>query len=236
MEEIVEITARLVAFSRLAYAKKWSFFVLFLCMFIGSTLLLARLDLLPNAPFVNSENTLSSFSNDLASDLTRSSSRTFAGTDISATTTTTRVEEPIKIVVPAIDLSATIANPTTTNIAVLDEQLLKGAVRYPTSAKLGETGNVVLFGHSSYLPIVGNQAYKSFNGIQKLKRGDTITVYSADTMYTYVVRTVTKESAHDAAIPLSVPGKVLTLATCNSFGTKSDRFVVTADLVESRLL
>ena len=111
---------------------------------------------------------------------------------------------------------------------------MKGAVRYPTSAKLGETGNVVLFAHSSYIPVVGNQAYKAFNGIQKLVVGDVVTVYSATMVYTYRVRSFTKESANDnIPIPLSVNGKILTLVTCNSFGTKEDRFVVVADFVES---
>ena len=124
-------------------------------------------------------------------------------------------------------------NPTITTVAVLDKELLKGAVRYPTSAKLGEDGNVVLFGHSSYLPVVGNQAYKTFNEIQKLAVGDSITVYSSDTAYTYRVRSTTKEQASDRYIELSITGRVLTLVTCSSFGAKEDRFVVTADFVES---
>ena len=57
-------------------------------------------------------------------------------------------ELPIKIEIPKINLSAVVVNPTITTVAVLDKELLKGAVRYPTSAKLGEDGNVVLFGHS----------------------------------------------------------------------------------------
>ena len=124
-------------------------------------------------------------------------------------------------------------NPTIPTVAVLDKELLKGAVRYPTSAKLGEDGNVVLFGHSSYLPVVGNQAYKTFNEIQKLAVGDSITVYSSDTAYTYRVRNVVKKSASDGVIELSITGRVLTLVTCSSFGAKEDRFVVTADFVES---
>ena len=143
-------------------------------------------------------------------------------------------ELPTKIEIPKINLSAVVVNPTITTVAVLDKELLKGAVRYPTSAKLGEDGNVVLFGHSSYLPVVGNQAYKTFNEIQKLVEGDMITVYSSGTTYTYRVRSTTKEKADDTtAIPLSIAGKVLTLVTCNSFAAKEDRFVVTADFVES---
>ncbi len=147
------------------------------------------------------------------------------------------VEVPVKIEIPSINLSASIVNPDTTNIATLDKELLKGAVRYPTSAKLGEAGNVVLFGHSSYLPIVGNPAYKTFNSIQKLKAGDMITVLAEQTVYTYAVKSVSKESVDDnKPVPLSVSGKQLTLVTCNSFATKSDRFVVIADFVESHAI
>ena len=219
MEEIIEITAKFVRALRLVHTRKAAFLGLFVLVFSLSTLVLGVLDLLPNVPFTT---TLATVSEELA----QSSSSSLA-------TTVLPVEEPIKIEIGRIGLATTIANPTTTNVAVLDELLLKGAVRYPTSAKLGEEGNVVLFGHSSYLPIVNNQAFKSFNGIQKLKQGDLITVYASGAVYTYAVRTVTKESADDAVIPLTGTGRVLTLATCNSFGEKSDRFVVTADLVES---
>jgi LPXTG-site transpeptidase (sortase) family protein len=92
---------------------------------------------------------------------------------------------------------------------------------------------MVLFGHSSYLPVVHNLAYKTFDGIQNLTAGKVVTVYSADTAYTYRVRTVTKESATTAGIPLQVSGRVLTLSTCDSFGEKTDRFVVVADFVDS---
>lgn len=145
-------------------------------------------------------------------------------------------ELPVKISIAAIGLAVTVADPTTTDEATLDGDLLKGAVRYPTSAKLNQDGNVVIFGHSSYLPVVGNQAYKTFNGIQKLKQGQLIIVYSSGTAYTYAVDTVSKEDANSAGIPLNVSGRILTLSTCDSFATKSDRFVVTAHFVESHAI
>ena len=200
--------------------RKWHFLSLFVILFSGSVLALAKLDLLPEpirAP--------------AASAVALATSQAVTAT---ASVPSVRAEEPVAIAIPAINLAATIANPATTDIEVLDQALLKGAVRYPTSALLGETGNVVLFGHSSYLPVVGNQAYKTFDGIQKLVAGDVITVYSAGTAYTYRVRGVAKESAaSDAGIDLAVAGRELTLATCNSFGAKTDRFIVTADFVES---
>ncbi|MBU6320992.1 MAG: sortase [Patescibacteria group bacterium] len=207
--------------SRRAWGRKWSFSGLFLVIFALMVLLLARLDLLPDPPAAAADGGAAAGS---------------AAATIAATTTAVSPavpEAPVKIEIAKIGLSATIADPATTDTNVLDALLLKGAVRYPTSAKLNEDGNVVIFGHSSYLPIVKNQAYKTFDGIQKLSAGDLITVYSSDAAYTYAVRTVAKEKASNAAIPLAVAGRVLTLSTCNSFATTDDRFVVTADFVES---
>lgn len=219
MNGTAQTTARLIRAAWRAYGKKWSFLALFFLMLFTSVGVLASLDLLPE-PAV-------------------ASGKDVSVSDSSGATASVVVlppEEPVNIEIPVIELKTLISNPTTTNIGVLDTWLLKGAVRYPTSAKLGEDGNVVLFGHSSYLPVVHNPAYKAFNAIQKLKPGDVIIVSSSREAYTYQVRTVTKESIKDAAIPLSVDGRVLTLSTCDSFGTKADRFVVTADFVESHSL
>ena len=214
----ITVAVQLVKAYRQAALKKRSFLGAAACVFILSVGTLGAYDLLPEARIAEA-----------TPDTIVAS--TVSGATVSAVAI---VEEPERIEIPVIKLSATIANPTTTAIEALDKALLSGAVRYPTSAKLGETGNVVLFGHSSYLPIVGNPAYKAFNDIQKLVPGDAVTVYSSGTAYTYRVRSMQKEdAASGAGIDLAVTGRVLTLATCNSFATKSDRFVVTADFVES---
>ncbi|KKW44655.1 MAG: hypothetical protein UY94_C0017G0002 [Parcubacteria group bacterium GW2011_GWA2_56_21] len=215
MQRSIEIIVRLIQAGQRAYARKWSFLGFFLFAFFGSVIILGTLDLLPEAK-------------------ARDVSPLVAAEGLDVPAQTDRVELPAKITIPAIGLMAAVVNPTTTAIAALDQELLKGAVRYPTSAKLGEAGNMILFGHSSYLPVVGNQAYKTFNDIQKLHAGDTIIVSSSGVAYTYRVRTVEKMNATDGAIPLNVTGRVLTLSTCDSFGKKTDRFVVTADFVESR--
>ena len=228
MGTLVEFTAEMVRSARRAYAKKWSFLVFFALIFWAMILLLGRLDLLPNGvALANPRSWFALTSEDVGS--------SNASALVAATTLVPEViEDPIRIEAEAIGLKALITNASTTNVEALDRLLLQGAVRYPTSAKLGEEGNVVLFGHSSYLPVVGNQAYKAFNDIQKLKAGDTVTLYSSGKAYSYAVRTVTRENAEqNSRIALGVSGRVLTLVTCNSFGKKSDRFVVTADLIES---
>lgn len=138
---------------------------------------------------------------------------------------------PVRVKAKDINLDVQVHNPTSTNVDALDQALLSGAARYPTSAKLGEIGTVLLFGHSSYLPIVHNQAYKAFDGIQNLKTGQIISVYSASAEYRYKVVGVRLADATQDVVELASSGKHLTLVTCDSFSKKTDRFVVTADFV-----
>lgn len=154
-----------------------------------------------------------------------------ASTVSETTVKTTATELPIRIEAPAIKLNVSIKNPSSTDVDVLDNDLLSGAVRYPTSAKLGVNGTVLLFGHSSYLPVVHNQAYKAFDGIQNLKAGDTVSVYSSTLEYRYSVEKVEVANADEDVIELRQDGQYLTLVTCDSFTKKTDRFIVTAKFI-----
>lgn len=145
-------------------------------------------------------------------------------------------EETMRIVIKDIGIDDSVSNPTSTDNDVLDAALLKGAVHYPSTALLGEAGTVLLFGHSSYLPIVHNQNYKAFDGIQNLKPGQIISLYSTTTEYRYAVVGVRTANATEDIVELPQEGQHLTLITCDSFGTKSDRYVVTADLQGSYAL
>lgn len=140
-------------------------------------------------------------------------------------------ENPVRIVATSIGLDANVENPVSTDIDALDEALKQGAVHYPTSAPVGVDGTVLIFGHSSYLPVVYHQYYKTFDGIQNLKTGATVSVYSGTTEYRYSVTGVRVASATDDVIELPSEGKHLTLVTCDSFSAKTNRFVVTADFV-----
>ncbi len=142
-----------------------------------------------------------------------------------------RAETPVRIVARDIGLDAPIVNPDSKEIKVLDKALLSGAVRYPGTAMLGTEGTSLLFGHSSYLPLLQNNAYKTFNDIQKLEQGAIISVYSDELEYRYEVIRVEQANATADRITLENDGRYIKLVTCNSFGSKEDRFVVTAVFV-----
>lgn len=137
---------------------------------------------------------------------------------------------PVRVTIRSIGTDTSITNPVSTDIAALDRALLTGAVRYPGSPDLGAQGNVLIFGHSSYLPVVKNKAYQAFNDLGKLESGDEIVVDSASHRYTYVVTDTRHAKATEVSISFDSDQPTLTLATCNAFGAKEDRFVVTAVL------
>lgn len=126
-----------------------------------------------------------------------------------------------------------IRNPNVSSIDALDSALLSGAVRHPDSADLTETGTMFILGHSSYLPNIQNKNFQAFNGLNKLAWGDTIRVRSSDTEYVYSVERVYEAKASSAEVPIQYDTAKLVLATCNSFATKDDRFIVEAVRIDS---
>ncbi len=145
-------------------------------------------------------------------------------------------ELPVSIVIPEIGVNAQIYNPSTTSVEVLDSFLLKGAVRYPGSGLLGGSGNIFLFGHSTGFKIVNNQAFKTFSGLKNLKKDDLIHVFSDKYEYVYRVTSVTMVSADKALVEFNTKNEMLTISTCNTFGEKSDRYVVESIYVAKKLL
>lgn len=136
---------------------------------------------------------------------------------------------PERIVIPAIGMNLPVQNPATKNIDELTEVLKAGPARYVDSAQLGEKGNMLVFGHSSRLPVVRNQMYKAFNNISDLKTGDTISVFGGGREYLYSVASVRAGDADEDVIDLSRDkGTRITLVTCNTLGEKSARWIVEA--------
>jgi len=144
--------------------------------------------------------------------------------------------DPLRIIFDSLDKDVTVLNPTANDVASLDAALLRGVVRHPDSANFSQPGNIFILGHSSYLPNVLNRNFQAFNGIQKLKWGDTIRLQSADTEYTYRVERVYMAKAAEIVVPTDGDEARLTLATCNSFGSKDDRYMVESKLISTKAL
>ncbi len=149
-----------------------------------------------------------------------------------APTAAVSVTNPKRIVIPTIAMDLPVHNPSTRDLEKLDEELKDGPVRFVDSARLGEKGNVLIFAHTSHLPVVHNQMYKAFNRISELQPGNVITIIGEDgKSYLYSVTSVRKANA-DAVIDLSKNGNArLTLVTCDTLTSKNARFIAEADFV-----
>jgi LPXTG-site transpeptidase (sortase) family protein len=143
------------------------------------------------------------------------------------------LEYPERLIIPDLDLDIEVANPISKSSEALDDELTRATVRYPGSALLGGEGNVVIFGHSSHLPFVRNHLYKIFNGLPELKDGSIIKIVGKEKEYMYSVVSVKKTDANDEIINLATKEARLTLATCDTFGKKTSRWVVDAKLIGS---
>lgn len=181
------------------------------------------------------DGTAPSYSGEVAlSDLPELGKEAFAESLNTQSSTRGQSAFPVRIAISSIDIDLSVQNPATTDIAALDALLSKGPVRYSASAKLGEKGNVLIFAHSSHLPVVHNKMYQAFNAIPEAKRGDTISLTGSDGVeYLYVVTAVVQANVNDGTtIDLSKDGAArLTLVTCDTLTAKSARHVLTADFV-----
>lgn len=140
---------------------------------------------------------------------------------------------PERIMINKIGIDASVMNPETRDPVVLDQALLEGVVRYPGSGGLDDDSNMFLFGHSTGYQTVRNQVFKSLNRLGELQIGDTISVVAEGSTYQYKVILVSQVDKDEALVEFTTGKKMLTLSTCDSFGEKSDRFVVKAEFVQS---
>lgn len=137
-------------------------------------------------------------------------------------------EPPRKITIDAIDVSASVTTPEKTSISALDAALKEGIVHYPGSGGVDGSRPMFLFGHSSRLPTVQNDAYRAFNGLEELSVGDEITVEGASTTDAYQVMSVRVVDKDAALVDFSEDENMLILSTCTTFGARENRVVVRA--------
>ncbi len=137
---------------------------------------------------------------------------------------------PTELYIPKLDRKLNVQNPQTRNIDILNLKLKEAVLRYDGTGTLAENSrNMLIFGHSSYLPYVKNKMYKAFNKVETLLPGDLIVVTGDDgKKYTYSVKKVRSVKAGDFSIQIDTNRKTLTLVTCNVLGAKEDRWIVEA--------
>lgn len=206
---------------------KVAFLGTFFLVFLASYMLLVAIDFVPEPKAMEIETVVPSTT---ADDFIEQSAFDLPVGDV------TEPVLPSAIYIKKLDRTIPVLNPDSRAVADLDAALLNGVVRHPDSAHLAQNGNVFILGHSSYLPSVLNKNFQAFNGIQDLKWGDTIEVTSGGQVFTYEVDKVFKADASSLTVPIAGDERRLTLATCNSFGSTDDRFIVEAKAVSVRTI
>lgn len=139
-------------------------------------------------------------------------------------------EAPQYLEVPSLGIQTAIESPETTSVDLLDAALSRSAVYYEGSGTPGNR-NMLIFGHSTSFSVVRNQAYKVFNTIKNAKGGELVYVHTVSGTYTYKTKGVKRVSKYNTWIQFDSTEPLLTLATCDSFGKASDRWVLEAEYV-----
>jgi LPXTG-site transpeptidase (sortase) family protein len=232
-------------FDKLFNKNESSFILYFVLIFLGTAGLLAAVGLLPNELQEQSNgDTLAQSVENSALNIVSGSGEKISNQDdqtISAPPQTKMYGAPkaaptqkvviggypARLVIPSIDVDTQVFTPKDTDVDTLDHDLTKGPVYYPGSGTVAG-GNMFIFGHSTGYKIVINKAYKVFNDIHTLNQGDEIDVVSNGNTFIYTVKSVSKVNKNETLVNFDTNSHILTLSTCNSFGAKTDRYVVTA--------
>jgi LPXTG-site transpeptidase (sortase) family protein len=134
------------------------------------------------------------------------------------------------IVIKKMGLTAPIILSAAKTDKELNNDLNKGVIIYPGSVMPGENGELFLTGHSSVYPWNKTQYGRVFAALDKLEKGDIISISYNDKQYDYIIESKHVSLPKDVSLQ-SAPGPTLTLMTCWPIGTNLKRLIVEGKLV-----
>ena len=126
-----------------------------------------------------------------------------------------------RLVIPSMALDEHV------NTGPTEADLLKGVWHRPLTSTPDKGGNTVIIGHRF---MYSNTAV--FYNLDKVKDGDSITIYWGGKQYTYQVDSVFVVSPTQVEIENNTPDSRLTLYTCTPLWTSKQRLVVQAKLTK----
>lgn len=117
-------------------------------------------------------------------------------------------------------------------VSTIDYDLSRHLVQYAGTAKPGEPGTAVIFGHSSLPQFFSNNNYKTiFATLHTLKVGDTFQVDVNGATYTYKIFTILVTLPEDTTMfTQQFDDSYMTLVTCTPPGTVWKRLVIKAKI------
>ncbi|MEI6477920.1 MAG: sortase [bacterium] len=127
---------------------------------------------------------------------------------------------------PALNIAAPVAWDTAFDNDKIQSLLPNSLVHFQGTAKPGQTGYVVITGHSSNYPWIKGQFNSVFAPLRKAATGMQITLNYDNHEYTYQVTKIYEVQPDDIAILNNADGSGLRLITCTPIGTSLRRLVV----------
>lgn len=156
-------------------------------------------------------------------------------TTSSAAAAAPQVEQAPRVVIPGIQVDAPLQFDQGTAEWQIQVGLRNGVVHYDTSAKPGDAGNVVLFGHSSGQLFAPGDYKFVFTLLNKVAAKDVIYIDYKGTRYGYKVVSSQVVAPTDTGILAADTApenpNELILITCTPVGTSKNRLVVHAEQI-----
>jgi len=146
---------------------------------------------------------------------------------------TTYTEKQNTIEIPAINITAPIVFSQSTDKSSLMEDLDNGVIYYPGSVYPGQSGQIIILGHSAPAGWPKTKYEWVFSDLSKLTEGDKILIDLNKKQYTYIVKKTTI-IARGADVPVynsATNTSVLTLVSCWPPGKDYQRIAVQAELI-----
>lgn len=146
-----------------------------------------------------------------------------------------------RIIIPRIDQNIPIVRVSSESLIMRDwkalekemqEALKGGVVHYPGTSLPGESGNIVVTGHSSYFPWDPGRFKDVFALLEDVVEGDKVVVYHEQDKYIYEVKEIKIVLPEDINVLKQTPDNKLTLITCWPVGTNLKRLIVSAEPIE----
>lgn len=146
-----------------------------------------------------------------------------------------------RIIIPRIDQNIPVVRISSESLIRRDwntlenemqEALKGGVVHYPGTSLPGQTGNVVITGHSSYFPWDPGRFKDVFALLHEVVEGDKIVIYHEQDKYIYEVDEIKIVLPEDIQVLKQTPDDRLTLVTCTPVGTNLKRLIVIAKPIE----
>lgn len=142
--------------------------------------------------------------------------------------------EQYQLLIDKIGVEASInINTDGNNQAKYDKALESGVAHLKGSALPGSSGNVFIFGHSSYYANKPGNYKQVFAKLNDLGIGDLITIRSQSVSYVYKISNKRTVKASDVSVAdQNFALKQITLMTCWPIGSTAERLVAVGELVE----